>query len=159
MEIEQTKAIIEAILFAAGRPVTENELMLNLELSKDDIKQIIESMKEDYNSPNKGIELITIDNSYQLCTKTKLHEYIYPIIDKRTKPNLSNAALETLSIIAYNPRITRAEIENIESRKNRLISIIDELIEENTKQESKKITPIEAPMPEREETDKIDNNK
>ena len=113
MEIEQTKAIIEAILFAAGRPVTENELMLNLELSKDDIKQIIESMKEDYNSPNKGIELITIDNSYQLCTKTKLHEYIYPIIDKRTKPNLSNAALETLSIIAYNPRITRAEIENI----------------------------------------------
>ena len=46
-----------------------------------------------------------------------------------------------------------------ESRKNRLISIIDELIEENTKQESKKITPIEAPMPEREETDKIDNNK
>ena len=47
MEIEQTKAIIEAILFAAGRPVTENELMLNLELSKDDIKQIIESMKED----------------------------------------------------------------------------------------------------------------
>ena len=43
MEIEQTKAIIEAILFAAGRPVTENELMLNLELSKDDIKQIIEN--------------------------------------------------------------------------------------------------------------------
>ena len=65
MEIEQTKAIIEAILFAAGRPVTENELMLNLELSKDDIKQIIESMKEDYNSPNKGIELITIDNYAQ----------------------------------------------------------------------------------------------
>ena len=57
MEIEQTKAIIEAILFAAGRPVTENELMLNLELSKDDIKQIIESMKEDYNSPNKGIHI------------------------------------------------------------------------------------------------------
>ena len=113
MEIEQTKAIIEAILFAAGRPVTENELMLNLELSKDDIKQIIESMKEDYNSPNKGIELITIDNSYQLCTKTKLHEYIYPIIDKRTKPNLSTASLETLAIIAYNPQITRAEIENI----------------------------------------------
>ena len=48
MEIEQTKAIIEAILFAAGRPVTENELMLNLELSKDDIKQIIESIYNHY---------------------------------------------------------------------------------------------------------------
>ena len=87
--------------------------MLNLELSKDDIKQIIESMKEDYNSPNKGIELITIDNSYQLCTKKELYEYIYPVLDKRNKPNLSNAALETLAIIAYNPKITRAEIEAI----------------------------------------------
>ena len=58
-------------------------------------------------------ELIKINNSYQLCTKTKLHEYIYPIIDKRTKPNLSNAALETLAIIAYNPRATRPEIEAI----------------------------------------------
>lgn len=113
MEIEKIKSIIEAILFAAGRPVTKNELMLNLELSKEDIEQIVESMKDNYNNKNRGIELITIDNSYQLCTKKELYEYIYPIIDKRAKPNLSNAALETLSIIAYNPRITRAEIENV----------------------------------------------
>ena len=87
---------------------------LGIKPTVTDAKRILtEVYVFDYNSPNKGIELITIDNSYQLCTKTKLHEYIYPIIDKRTKPNLSNAALETLSIIAYNPRITRAEIENI----------------------------------------------
>ena len=113
MEIEQTKAIIEAILFAAGRPVTENELMLNLELSKDDIKQIIESMKEDYKNLNRGIEIIEIEGSYQLCTKKEYFDYIYPIFDNRAKPNLSQAALETLAIIAYNPKITRAEIEAI----------------------------------------------
>ena len=113
MEIEKIKSIIEAMLFAAGRPVTQNELMLNLELSKEDIEKILESMKEEYNTENRGIELISIENSYQLCTKKELYEYIYPIIDKRAKPNLSNAALETLSIIAYNPRITRAEIESI----------------------------------------------
>ena len=70
-------------------------------------------MKEDYKKENRGIELIEIDDGYQLCTKKELYNYIYPIIDKRTRPNLSNAALETLSIVAYNPRITRAEIEAI----------------------------------------------
>ena len=77
------------------------------------IDSIIKSMQEEYKKEDRGIELISIENSYQLCTKKELYEYIYPILDKRSKPNLSNAALETLSIIAYNPKITRAEIEAI----------------------------------------------
>ena len=113
MEINQKKSIIEAILFAAGRPVTKNELILALEISAEDIDSIIKSMQEEYKREDRGIELISIENSYQLCTKKELYEYIYPILDKRSKPNLSNAALETLSIIAYNPKITRAEIEAI----------------------------------------------
>lgn len=113
MEIDKIKAVIEATLFAAGRPVTINELIMSLELTKEDITQIVESMKEEYKASSRGIELISLDNSYQLCTKKELYDYIYPIIDKRAKPNLSNAALETLSIIAYNPKITRAEIESI----------------------------------------------
>ena len=113
MEINQKKSIIEAILFAAGRPVTKNELVLALENTAEDIDSIIKSMQEEYKREDKGIELISIENSYQLCTKKELYEYIYPILDKRSKPNLSNAALETLSIIAYNPKITRAEIEAI----------------------------------------------
>lgn len=113
MEIEKIKSIIEAILFAAGRQVTEKELMMSLEISKEDLENIIISMQEDYKIQNRGIEIIKVDNSYQLCTKKELYEYIYPILDKRSKPNLSNAALETVSIIAYNPKITRAEIESI----------------------------------------------
>lgn len=113
MEINQKKSIIEAILFAAGRPVTKNELILALEISAEDIDNIIKSMQDEYKKEDRGIELISIENSYQLCTKKELYEYIYPILDKRSKPNLSNAALETLSIIAYNPKITRAEIEAI----------------------------------------------
>ena len=113
MQINQEKAIIEAILFAAGRPVTKNEIMLALEISEDEIEKIIANMQEEYKIENRGIELIKINNSYQLCTKKELYEYVYPILDKRTKPNLSTASLETLAIIAYNPKITRAEIENI----------------------------------------------
>ena len=111
MEIQKIKEIIEAILFAAGRIVTIEELMIALELDKEQIERIIKNMQEEYKT--RGIELIKVDNGYQLCTKKELYEYIYPILDKRTKPNLSTAALETLAIIAYNQRATRAEIEAI----------------------------------------------
>ena len=113
MDIEKTKAIIEAILFAAGRVVKINELVLVLEKNEEEINKIIENMQEEYKAENRGIEIIKVDNGFQLATKNGLHEYIYPILDKRNKPNLSTAALETLSIIAYNPKITRAEIEAI----------------------------------------------
>ena len=113
MEIEKSKAIIEAILFAAGRIVKSSELILVLEKNEEEIHTIIKSMQEEYKANNRGIEIIQVEDGYQLATKKDLYEYIYPILDKRTKPNLSTAALETLSIIAYNPRITRAEIEAI----------------------------------------------
>lgn len=113
MEIDKIKSIIEAILFASGEVVTKKQLALILEISIEDLEKIVESMKEEYKAQTRGIEIIAIDESYQLCTKKELHDFIYPVIDKRAKPNLSNAALETLSIIAYNPRITRAEIEAI----------------------------------------------
>lgn len=113
MEIEKIKSIIEAILFSAGRQVNIKELMMALELPKDDLENIIVSIQEDYKIQNRGIEIIKVEDSYQLCTKKELYEYIYPILDKRSKPNLSNASLETLAIIAYNPKITRAEIESI----------------------------------------------
>lgn len=111
MDIENIKKIIEAICFAAGRTVTIEELMLTFEISKDELDKIINSMQEDYNQ--RGIELIKVENGYQLCSKKEYHDYIYPILDKRTKPRLSGASLEVLSIIAYNPRIIRAEIEAI----------------------------------------------
>lgn len=113
MEIEKAKAIIEAILFACGREVKVNELMSALELSGEDVLNIIESLKADYEMANRGIEIIRVNDGFQLTTKKEYYEYIYPIFDKRSKPNLTNAALETLSIVAYNPKITRPEIEAI----------------------------------------------
>ena len=113
MEINKIKAIIEAILFAAGRPISQKELVLSLEIAEEDIENIIASMQEEYREQARGIEIIKIENNYQLGTKKELQEFIYPVWDKRSKPNLSNAASETLSIIAYNPKITRAEIESI----------------------------------------------
>ena len=113
MEIDKTKSIIEAILFSAGRVVEAKELMAILELSNEDIDTILQNMKTEFEEQKRGIEIIKVDNGYQLCSKEEYYDYIYPIFDNRAKPNLSSAALETLSIIAYNQKITRAEIEQI----------------------------------------------
>lgn len=113
MKFSKEQAIIEAMLFAAGREVNVKEIINILELGIDDIDKIIMNMKSEYEARNSGIEIIKVDDCYQLCTKKEYYEYIYPLFDNRAKPNISNAALETLSIIAYNPKITRSEIEAI----------------------------------------------
>lgn len=113
MELKKEQAIIEAMLFSSGREVTTKEIMNILEIGSEDIEKIMQNMKLKYESEDSGIELIKVEDSYQLCTKKDLYEYIYPLFDNRTKPTISNAALETLSIIAYNPKITRAQIEAI----------------------------------------------
>ncbi len=113
MEKERIMGIIESILFAAGREVTIKELMTVLEAESIDIISIVNEMKENYEKEDRGIQIINVDGAYQLCTKKKNYDYICQIFDKRAKLQLSQSAMETLSIIAYNPRITRAEIEAI----------------------------------------------
>ena len=109
--MDKTKNAIEAILFASGRIVERKELVLALEISEEEITKTIIEMQKDYE--NRGIEIVKVNEGYQLVSKKEYYENVCAVLDKRTKPALSNAALEVLSIIAYNPKVTRAEIENI----------------------------------------------
>ena len=113
MEIEEQKAVVEAILFAAGKEVEITTLMSALELSQKDVELLINQMQTEYVEQKRGIEIIHVNSSYQMCTKKEYYDYVYPLFDNRVKPSLSSAAMETLSIIAYNPKITRAEIDGI----------------------------------------------
>lgn len=113
MDTAQIKKIIGAILFASGREVKISEIMHILDIDSKQIEAIIQEMKIDLENKQSSIEIIKVNDAYQMCVKKEYYEYIYPIFDNRTKPNLSTAALETLAIIAYNPKITRAEIEQI----------------------------------------------
>ena len=116
---EEIKGIIEAIFFAAGREVNIKELSLSLEKSRSEIEEIIDMMNLEYKDKNRGIEILKMEDNYQLATRKEYYDYIYKVLDKRNKPKLSNAALETLAIIAYNPRISRPEIEWIRRSKCR----------------------------------------
>ena len=136
MEFSKEQAIIESMLFAAGREVSVKEFMNIFEISSEDIDKIILNMKNEYDRRNSGIEIIKVDDKYQLCTRKEYYEFIYPLFDNRAKPNISNAALETLSIIAYNPNVTRSEIEairgvNVDGTVYKLLEF--DLIEESGK--------------------------
>ena len=113
MKIENQKAIIESLLFAAGRVVKLSEIATVLEVTPKEAEEIINSYKHEYESISRGIEIIKVNDGYQLTTKKENYDYVVQIMDNRSKPSLSNAAMETLSIIAYNPKITRAGIEAI----------------------------------------------
>ncbi len=107
------KAIIESILFAAGRQVEVKEFSIALEKSAEDVEEIIQELKEEYDERNAGFQIIKVNDTYQMCTRKDYYDYVAQVLDKRNKPSLTNTTLEILSIIAYNPNITRAQIETI----------------------------------------------
>lgn len=113
MENKKVKGIIEAILFASARVVTIKELSSILELAPDEINKIISEMQIDYAREDRGVEIVRVEDGFQLSSKKEYHEYIYPAIDKRIKPSLSRSSLEVLAIIAYNRRVTKSDIDTI----------------------------------------------
>lgn len=113
MKKEKAKGVIEAILFSTGRNVKMAELINILELDSKTIIEIVNEMQEEYAQANRGIEIVRVEDGFSLASKKEYYEYLYPALDKRIKPSLSQACLETLAIIAYNSRITRADIDAI----------------------------------------------
>ena len=113
MEKEKIKGVIEAILFASGRVVKIRELMSLLEVNSKDIISSIQELEKEYASLGRGLEIVRVEDGYQLASKKEYHEYIYPMFSKGTKPTLSQASLEVLSIIAYNSRATKADVDTI----------------------------------------------
>lgn len=105
------KNIIEAMLFAYGKPIKISLLSKLLEKKDNEIIETIEEMKKEYIS--RGIEVIQINDSISLITKQEYFDYIYKLFENKSSPNISPAGFEVISIIAYNSNITRAGIEKI----------------------------------------------
>lgn len=113
MERTKAQAVIEAILFAMGESVEISRLAEVIEEDKKITKQILNEMAEQYQEENRGISLIWLEDSVQLCSKGELYEYLIKIAKAPRKVVLTDSLMETLSIIAYKQPITRLEIEKI----------------------------------------------
>jgi len=107
------KAALEAVLFASGSPVTIEKLSEIFDLPEERICSSATSLAKDLNDSEKGIELITVDNAYQLCTKPLFSTYVKRALELRKTPPLTKASLEVLAITAYNQPVTRSYIEAV----------------------------------------------
>ncbi|HBJ1650240.1 UNVERIFIED_ORG: segregation/condensation protein B [Clostridium botulinum] len=112
------KSGIEALLFASGEPLTAKELSIYLEEELKIIENTIQEMMEEYDTQERGIKLISIKGSYQLVTKSENSTYIQKLLKKSKRQSLSQASLESLSIIAYQQPITRIDIDEIRGVKS-----------------------------------------
>lgn len=112
MQEQSITALLEAMIFAAGQPVTVKELAAAAEMSVSDTKLALAKLKQDVNSSCcRGVVLREVAGGLQFFTRSEYNPYIHRLLQPPEKPRLSQAALETLAIIAYRQPITRAEIE------------------------------------------------
>ena len=126
MNLTGLAAIIEALLFAAGKPLEVSEIVEITEQSELNILEAIKYLKQRLEGEESGICLIKLENAYQLTTKPEYYDYMVKMMAPAQKSMLSGAALETLSIVAYNQPVTRSSVEfirgvNSDSAINRLI--------------------------------------
>ncbi len=112
---EDFEAVLEAILFAAGHPITYSKLSEIFEMSPSLVKDRVEAYADVYNAEEstRGILLLTYDESCQLCTKEKFLPHIREALGIRRSGTLSNSSIEVLAIIAYNQPVTRAYVDAV----------------------------------------------
>lgn len=133
MEEKRIYGIIEAILFAKGEPVSLKDISNVIGKKENETKKIIEKIIKNYEEEEKGIKIIKVDNSYQMCTNPQYFTYVKNLYNVPQKKNISQTLLETLAIVAYKQPITKSQIEYIRgvSCEHAINSLIKyELIEE-----------------------------
>ena len=113
MSIEKTEAAIEAILFTMGESVEAEKIAVAIEHDVDTTVRIIHNMMDKYENEDRGIKIIELEGSFQLCTKEEYYDNLIRICSQPRRYTLTDAALETLSIIAYKQPVTKIEIEKI----------------------------------------------
>ena len=113
VERKKAEAVMEAVLFTMGDSVEIARLAETIEEDVKKTKEILEDMKQRYEKENRGITLIELEESVQLCTKPQMYEYLVKVAKTPKKFVLTDTLLETLSIIAYKQPVTRLEIEKI----------------------------------------------
>lgn len=107
-------AILEGLLFVVGEDgLTINQIMDILEIDNDEAKELISTLKEKYELETSGIRIHFLGNTFKLTTKNEHREYFQRLIENPESSTLSQAALETLAIIAYNQPITRISVDEI----------------------------------------------
>nr|WP_243154092.1 SMC-Scp complex subunit ScpB [Pseudoflavonifractor sp. 60] len=127
------ESALEGVLFAAGEPVSVERLCLGLEVDRPTLDAVAQRLMDQYSYDRRGIRLLRLDTSYQLCSAPEYAGYIRKTLEGRKPARLSQPALEVLSIIAYYQPVTRAyvdQVRGVDSSYTMGLLLERELIEE-----------------------------
>ena len=113
MELKEMEAALEAVLFAAGEPVGVERLCLGLETDRPTLDAVAQRLMDQYSYERRGIRLLRLDASYQLCSAPEYADYVRKTLESRKPARLSQPALEVLAIIAYYQPVTRAYVDQV----------------------------------------------
>lgn len=105
--------IVEAILFAMGKAVELRQLSIALDMPEKEVKNIVNELIQKYELEDRAMQIIELEDSYQMCTKKEYYDYLIKVAKAPKKQVMTEATLETLSIIAYKQPVTKSDIEKI----------------------------------------------
>ncbi len=118
VEISRLEGVIEAVLFTMGNSVELEKIAAAIGHDKDTTRRIIHRLMDKYESEDRGIRVIELQDAFQMCTKKETYEYLIRVAKQPKKYVLTDVLLETLSIIAYKQPVTKLEVEKIRGVKS-----------------------------------------
>ena len=118
MDIREIKSIVEGLLFVAGDAVPIKDLSSIINIDETTLRRIVNQMMDSFSEEIRGVQIIEVNNCYQLCTKPEHYEYIERLVKPQSRQGLSQASLETLAIIAYRQPVTKSQVDYIRGVKS-----------------------------------------
>lgn len=118
VEINKLESAIEAILFTMGDSVELGKIASAIEHDEETTRKIVHQMMDKYQAEDRGIQIVELEDSFQLCTKKQNYDYLIRIAKQPRRYVLTDVLLETLSIIAYKQPVTKLEVEKIRGVKS-----------------------------------------
>ena len=113
MDFSRIEAAVEAVIFASGDPIGAERICEAVGTDADTFEKCVKNISERYSDKSCGIELVELDGSYQICSKSDFYDEIRTALKLRSNAVLSDVAMETLAIIAYNQPVTKSFIEDV----------------------------------------------
>ena len=113
LTVEKAEAVIEALLFTMGEPISTDALCMVTGLDRNGVREAVKNLMTRLHFEGRGVRVIELDGSYQMCTAPEMYDYVIQLTHQPKKPTLTGVMLETLAIVAYKQPVTRTEIEQI----------------------------------------------
>ena len=144
VQLTETEAIVEALLFVHGNQIEIEKISLAIDKGVEETEILLQGLIEKYENEKRGMQIIKINNSYQMTTNAKYFAYIEKAFNNKSKKMLSQTLVETLAIVAYKQPITKAQIEDI--RGVNTVHAINKLIEYNLICEKGRLNAVGKPI-------------